>query len=147
MSTLKQSVFGLTVFLMLVVITGPSAMADTWARPASDSRVLPARSASGVKVFRATWQKQSKTWQAAPNHEWRKTRLGWQQIRVRPDSHIHPVNPPGYRPAFHPILVSALILLLSLVALSWASDEWNWNRLVSGRQRDASAQPVSVHQG
>jgi hypothetical protein len=64
------------------------------------------------------------------NLYWRMTRHGWRQIEL-PAREL----PPTYRiprplPRIHPFQASMLIVLATLAAIAWASDEWDWGRLV-----------------
>lgn len=86
-----------------------------------------------IKISSASWQRSTTTTIAEPNHQWRKTKLGWRQIPVGPESTIHRLNIPERRPPIHPFQIASLILLSVLAAVSWASDEWNWCRLVGER--------------
>ena len=65
-----------------------------------------------------------------PNHVWRKTAGGWQQIPVESTELVHVLELPHERPRIHPFSVASLTLLLALAAMAWASSEWDWCRLV-----------------
>lgn len=64
------------------------------------------------------------------NRFWRNTQNGWQLIELPAK-----ILPPVFRPArpmprIHPFQVTMLISLAALAAMAWASDEWDWGRLV-----------------
>ena len=118
-------------FIALILATGLPVVfcADASGQTA---RVQSAsHSPRGVKVVHATFQQRSTTLPPRPNHVWRHTDGGWQQIPMEPKSLVHVLSIPDQRPGIHPFSVASLTLLLALAAMTWASNEWDWDRLVS----------------
>jgi hypothetical protein len=70
--------------------------------------------------------------QDAGDSTWRRTRLGWVDTR----SWYHPQSVEYERriELVHPIIFAALLVLFSVGALIWASEEYQWARLMHRRQ-------------
>ncbi|MDG2014614.1 MAG: hypothetical protein P8J33_13995 [Pirellulaceae bacterium] len=67
---------------------------------------------------------------ADANHTWQKTPEGWQQVPMRSQNNVHVLTLPHEPPRVHPFSIASLILLLTLAAMTWASSEWDWCRLI-----------------
>ncbi len=68
-----------------------------------------------------------------PGHtDWRYTRQGWKRIAISdPVKKTHLIRVPPHQPlSVHPIQISMLILLSAFGMIAWASDEWDWARLI-----------------
>lgn len=94
--------------------------------------VFPSNSTS-ADMHHATWQQQVTTLEAAPGYQWRKTSEGWQQIPFGNIPQIHRLQLPSYEPAIHPLSITAMMVLLSLAAMAWVSNEWDWERFVGNQ--------------
>ena len=124
-----QDVAALVV--VLVFACTPSTVADERAPTAlAETRSIAATPVIGASITRATWRQRVVEIPPRPNHEWRKTRLGWQQVPIRPEPEEHLIEIPPGKPLVHPIQAASLILLLTLAAMTWASDEWDWKRFI-----------------
>ncbi len=64
------------------------------------------------------------------NLYWRLTKNGWQYVYIEPPELVPAVIQPAFPPAVHPAVVTMLIALAALAAVAWASDEWDWQRMV-----------------
>ena len=74
----------------------------------------------------------------ANNRYWRMTQNGWQLIEL-PAKILMPVFRPARPiPRIHPFQATMLISLAALAAMAWASDEWDWGRLVEDKRRGSS---------
>ncbi len=72
---------------------------------------------------------------------WRMTRNGWQQIEM-PRAILSPVFQLARpSPPIHPFQVTVLISLAALAAMAWASDEWDWERLVEDNAASLPTDP------
>jgi len=71
---------------------------------------------------------------------WRRTRFGW----VDTKTWERPSNPPSrYRvEQIHPLAFSALIVLLSVALLIWATEEYDWDRLTASDRSKDNPNPV-----
>jgi hypothetical protein len=119
----------------------PVSHAATIVAPIQSTQVAPApRRGSRPRIQTAGYQKTSSTrpgprvrpavWNPQENRQWRRTQKGWQQIEFPVAPPIHDMNLPRPAIAIHPFQVSMLLLLGVLAAIVWASDEWEWSRLV-----------------
>jgi len=84
----------------------------------------------GVRVNRASFQQRITEIPPQVNHVWRRTPDGWKQVPLKPLPFVHAMEIPEQRPRIHPFSVASLTLLLSLAAMAWASNEWDWARFV-----------------
>lgn len=132
LSRLKTGLF--LVLLSLVVLAGSAN-----AQICQSATTVSANRPRGVTVTRATFQKQISEIAPKPNHVWRKTPDGWKQIPITPLPSIHKLKLRHQRPRLHPLAVASLTLLLSLAAMAWTSNEWDWERFVGRKKPDGDS--------
>lgn len=64
------------------------------------------------------------------NLYWRLTKDGWQYVHIEPPELVPAAIQPVLPPAVHPVIVTMLIALGAVAAVAWASDEWDWHRVI-----------------
>jgi hypothetical protein len=69
-------------------------------------------------------------WNPDESRKWRRTRKGWQRIDVSGAPVIHQLQLPRPERPIHPLPIGALVFLATAAAVSWASDEWDWHRVL-----------------
>ncbi len=134
-TTFQFSILLITTITLSGCLTSASLAQETAAlentQPNSTAVFMAtARKKSSVPTRLAAYRLYQQEITAEPNHTWQETSDGWQQVPMRSQKNVHVMTLPPQPPRVHPFSIASLILLLTLAAMTWASSEWDWCRLI-----------------